>query len=93
MSRNKIPGSFTPAPLQELFFPELYSRINIPSYPQESVFLARNNIHKKLRIFFPEKNSARNFFARKKILRKIIPGINLPEEDLFLSNSRKTPSL
>ena len=68
--RNKIPGIFTPAPSQELFFPELDSGIKIPSYPQESVFLARNNIPE---IF-------RNFFREKKILQECLHPKNFAAE-------------
>ena len=64
MLRNKIPGIYTPAPLQELFFPELHSGIIIPSYHQESVFLARNRIFKKLRNFNSWKKFLQNNYIR-----------------------------
>ena len=77
MHRDKTPGIFTPAPSQELFFPELDSGIIIPSYPQESVFLARNNIPE---IF-------RNFFCEKKFLQECLHPKKLAAEEYSRNSS------
>ena len=78
--RNFSSRNLTPELLFLAIIRNLYSWLGI-------VFLKNSGI------LIPEKNSSRKIYSQKKSLRKIIPGINLPEECWFLRNSRKTPSL
>ena len=87
---------------REYILPLLYRNFSSRNFTPESLFLAIiRNLYSWLGIVFlknsgiliPEKNSSRKIYSQKKSLRKIIPGINLPEECWFLRNSRKTPSL
>ena len=87
---------------REFILPLLYRNFSSRNLTPESLFLGIiRNLYSWLGIVFlknseiliPEKNSSRKIYSQKKSLRKIIPGINLPEECWFLRNSRKTPSL
>ena len=87
---------------REFKLPLLYRNFSSRNLTPESLFLGIiRNLYSWLGIVFlknsgiliPEKNSSRKIYSQKKSLRKIIPGIYLPEECWFLRNSRKTPSL
>ena len=87
---------------REFILPLLCGNFSSRNFTPESLFLAIiRNLYSWLGIVFlknsgiliPEKNSSRKIYSQKKSLRKIIPGINLPEECWLLRNSRKTPSL
>ena len=87
---------------REFKLPLFYRNFSSRNLTPELLFLAIiRNLYSWLGIVFlknsgiliPEKNSSRKIYSQKKSLRKIIPGINLPEECWFLRNSRKTPSL